>query len=439
MLRFFAVLVALVAVSARAAIVESYKVEVPRFFIQVTVGIGIDTPLNTTIDLPGAFWTSPLKVFQIDRLPPEHTDLLNLACTVQHVVPIAPNDPPKGVPQSYSHFFRARPGLNGHEILIYFGVSPHGSSGDGLFAVTVSKTGPQDIGFWSNYQMGIHVSAGDTILGLILELVGEAEAVLEGGVGVMIHRDGRKIYVGASKKGKVRNDVQHSRIIQGTPQNPGAVIAELGGSETWQDAGDIGTVLANEYSVSPLHLADLESGNCFFEAVFTGLPVQTFRTPFRRATQNFESYSPFHYEVDLGLMIGGAPTSLNESDDDRVQILLDETVSTGHLSASGFVIFTPLPQLSVQIESSASRTDLLEFIQVKRVFSDVWDTIGGRVTTLTDTSFTASVLARDWLYSTPATGMTSARVVWIPTQDIMDADGWLVQVDLLTFHSGPVP
>lgn len=437
--RFFGAMSMLSATTTcMGAIVESYKGEANSFFVQTTIGVGVQVNLQTTIDLPGLKWSSPTSIAQFNRVPPGPADQLRLSGTVQHLVPIQAGDPVPGPKFEWFHSLQSRVGLNGDMILVYMAGDHHGSGIDAVCSITVAQVGPTDIDFWSNFLFGMHVFANDSISDLMGRILEEGPGLLKGATGVMIDRNGRKTLVGATVSGLRPQNVQSTKIRFGPPSSGGPTVVDLGGSEAWQEADGIGIAMQADTETPAPFVPALASGECYLEVLTTDLPPR--RLVGRLAKVNASAiYAPSMATVELGIAFGGSVASLAESDDDSMTILLDELGSTGRLFIQGFVVFTPLPQLEFMVESRASRRDLLEFIEVKRVFEDDWDYVSGRLATTSDSVYSASVVASDWLYSTPATGNTQARMTWIPTADVFDADGWTVSVDRFEFRSGPLP
>lgn len=412
-----------------AAIIESYKIETARFYVQSTIGLGIDTAISTEFSLPGNFWKSRVVLTQFVNSGLHQSDWLMFASQSQHLVPLDVGDPPKGQEFIYTHQFQGRPGLNGTEMQTFFGIKKHGpQSGDGVFGLTIASVNVREIEFYSNFQLGVHMGINDTILTLIGELLSEGKSLLNGGTGVMIRRNGDKVYIGASKKGASASSVQSTTIRQGTAANPGPVIANFGGPEAWTDAPGLGMVLTKEATFDTNFMPDLESGNAFFEVVTGPFPLERFTSQLRQPNEA-STYSLNMANVESGLPFGGDLTSLATSDDAYLSILMDEGTPIAQLRGVANVVASGTEQLSVHLETSATRDDLLEFVELKQTMANQWDLVGFRVTAIVDTPMAISVSNRDFLYTTPAAGTFQMRARWIPAQDLLISDGWLVQID----------
>lgn len=435
--RRFLALVASVglATGGHAAIIESYKIETARFFVQSTIGLGIDTAISTEFSLPGNFWKSRVVVSQLIGTGLHQSDWLMFSSQSQHLVPLDVGDPPKGQEFVYTHHFQGRPGLNGTEMQTYFGIKKHGpQSGDGIFGLTIASVNVNEIEFYSNFQLGVHMGINDTILTLIGELLSEGKNLLTGGTGVMIRRNGDKIYVGASKKGTTSSSVQSTTIRQGTAANPGPIIANFGGPEAWTDAPGLGIVLTKETTFDKNYMPDLESGNAFFEVVTGPFPLERFTSQLRQPNEA-STYSLNTIMVESGLPFGGDLASLAASDDTYLSILMDENTPIGQVWGSANVVASGTEQLSVLLETSATRDDLLEFVELKQTTANQWDLVGFRITAIVDTPIAISVSNRDFLYTTPAAGTFQMRVRWIPAQDMLISDGWLAQIDQIAIEA----
>lgn len=147
---------------------------------------------------------------------------------------------------------------------------------------------------------------------------------------------------------------------------------------------------------------------------------------------------PLSYAITGGGPAGGNLASLLFSDDNRLLIQCDEFDDVGVLEVT---TTSPIPtptKLRFAFESSASRADLTEILDLWNYTTNQWVTIPpSAVTTMTDRRRVFVVTSNVGQYIKAGTAEMKARIRWIPQNDNGAIDGWNIRVDQTIWFVGP--
>lgn len=156
-----------------------------------------------------------------------------------------------------------------------------------------------------------------------------------------------------------------------------------------------------------------------------------------QAIDNFEVTSPSNlnivtpsgFTLHAGIPFGGNVASLAESDDDKVYILNDEAETNATIELLGTGT-NPATSGCFTAETSATRTDLTEFLDLYDFVVATWENVASRPSLMADTRLTSLM----WPRHVSGTGEVRARVRWIPQSDLEAADGWSEAVDFVEWR-----
>jgi hypothetical protein len=136
---------------------------------------------------------------------------------------------------------------------------------------------------------------------------------------------------------------------------------------------------------------------------------------------------PSSYTILEGLELGGNLASLAASDNDKVTILNDELDTNALIEFTGGAAGLGGGNVSLKVETSASRNDLSEFLRAFNYSTNAFVQVNFRVSSLTDVTTTVTLSSQYVSGSNDVKG----RIQWIPQADLEAADGWTETVDLV--------
>lgn len=143
--------------------------------------------------------------------------------------------------------------------------------------------------------------------------------------------------------------------------------------------------------------------------------------------------NPTSIVTTLGMQLGGTLPSIFNSDNDRYLVICDEFDSIGQVDITTTGVSTA-SVLKILVETSAARNDLSQFIRLQNVNTSLFDQVDVRNSTLVDNAFTVDV-ANPANYT--SSGTLTARVTWVPQNDIDAADGWSMGIDRFVYDLTP--
>jgi hypothetical protein len=92
--------------------------------------------------------------------------------------------------------------------------------------------------------------------------------------------------------------------------------------------------------------------------------------------------------------------------------------------------------MNVMVETSASRTDLIQFTQFWNLTTNLFTSVDVRNATLSDNAFQSPILNPGNFLNT-GTSEVLGRILWIPQTDVDAADGWVESIDRLVIEVTP--
>lgn len=141
---------------------------------------------------------------------------------------------------------------------------------------------------------------------------------------------------------------------------------------------------------------------------------------------------PNFIQAHAGTLFGGTFASMQQSDDQRFYMLNDEASPNSTVEIRGTLdtIFQ-FSTMRIDIESAATRTDLIATVELKRHSTGVWEQKGSFQPTLQD-SAKHFMVGTTWPQFSPYLQnlhTVHARIKWVPTADLDAFDGWSESVD----------
>lgn len=147
---------------------------------------------------------------------------------------------------------------------------------------------------------------------------------------------------------------------------------------------------------------------------------------------------PMSFAITGGVHAGGNLTSLLFSDDNRLLLQCDEFDDVGVLEVTTTSPIASPTKLRFAFESSASRADLTEILDLWNYTTNQWVTIPpSAVTTMTDRRRVFVVTSNVGQFVKLGTAEMKARIRWIPQNDNGAIDGWNIRVDQTIWFVGP--
>lgn len=146
------------------------------------------------------------------------------------------------------------------------------------------------------------------------------------------------------------------------------------------------------------------------------------------------------YTLVSGQPFGGDLNSLRASDDDPLYILNDESGPNAEVTIDGQVNILPgnFSQLKFIVECSATRNDLVGFVDARNFVNNTWTSLGTFTTTEPDVTrtFTTSSGLNTLIRNTSVPTVRS-RVRFIPAEDLVAEDGWSERIDFVKWELVP--
>lgn len=146
-----------------------------------------------------------------------------------------------------------------------------------------------------------------------------------------------------------------------------------------------------------------------------------------------ESVAPDVAIADEGDWFYGRPADASQSDDVRIGYLPSVDAVT-KVRFIGKALVTGVSSISFELEASASRTDLVAIVRAKNYQTHSWETLGVAGVTQPDSTFTRSVNANPSRFVNPGSLELELQVEWVPLQDVMSEDGWLMSIDCVRWN-----
>jgi choice-of-anchor B domain-containing protein len=173
------------------------------------------------------------------------------------------------------------------------------------------------------------------------------------------------------------------------------------------------------------------SGTVIISDIDRGLFIVNVRDALTR------TFGPTAYSVVSGTEFGGSLNSLKVSDNDSLNLFNDESSLEAIVQLEGRSAVKRLGSVKATVESSVARSGLTQSIYFYRFSDNTWQSMGGTVATLTD-STTEVILNTSTMDYVAANGDLRARVVFSPVNDEDPSqDGWLHSIDLFTWTAIP--
>lgn len=140
---------------------------------------------------------------------------------------------------------------------------------------------------------------------------------------------------------------------------------------------------------------------------------------------------PFSYNMTNGYFGGGTLSSLFFSDDDELQFIGDSVKPSPQVEINGTAPARTPTTLRVTYESSGSRLDMVERLQMWNWNASNWDAQNfSRAITGTDSTATVNFTSNPARFIETTSLAMRSRLSWIPASDVAAGDGWLCQIDL---------
>jgi len=148
------------------------------------------------------------------------------------------------------------------------------------------------------------------------------------------------------------------------------------------------------------------------------------------------SIAPTSYAVTQGTALSGNLASLALSDDNRLNVQGDETTPLPQIEVSAVAPIASPSKLEVLLESSTTRSDMVERIELWNYTlnggAGGWDASATwqRSGTLTDTQTLQSVTLNPAQFIASGSRSVRARITFVPNVDTTAFDGWAAKFDL---------
>jgi hypothetical protein len=149
---------------------------------------------------------------------------------------------------------------------------------------------------------------------------------------------------------------------------------------------------------------------------------------------------PISYTILQGSYFGGNIVSLQNPDNNRLLVFCDEFTPNSLVeyefdTMTAYSGTTYVGSLTINLESSSSRNDQVEFLRIRNHATSLFETIGNWLTTFPDTSHSATIVSATNYVSTSQ--RVVVRTFVIPSVDIDAGDGWSESYDLVNVVCGP--
>lgn len=150
----------------------------------------------------------------------------------------------------------------------------------------------------------------------------------------------------------------------------------------------------------------------------------------------YENVSPNVFNVTEGLYAGGTLADFQENDSQYVYILNDEYHPNATITIASQITPSNLAGLNLYFEALCTRRSVLQAIDIRRYTTNSWINAHYQVATLTDSRVVHNFSGNLSQFVGPS-GEVSIRAKWIPFEDLLNVDGWLIAMDCVEWEAIP--
>lgn len=151
----------------------------------------------------------------------------------------------------------------------------------------------------------------------------------------------------------------------------------------------------------------------------------------------YDYVGPWGYTVIQGVQTGGSLASLMAVDNDRLLDQLDELTPNGEIEFVGRSTAATASEFRFKVVARASRTDMIQQIQLFNYTSTAFETLDSRGSTLNDSTAEVVVTTNPARFIAGGDLTVKSRILWTPTAEVDGFDGWGTAVNQAVWKTTP--